>query len=420
MNTCPQPAKTWPVAPTPATCHVTCQASRPATEPVQPFTLFGGHAQPRSPLVFDAPHCGADWPAQGTPTIAPDSALRTSWDAHLDALWAEAIAGDAPLLAARFHRAYIDANRARDDIDPELLAEAWPGDIVPCPTSHKGMGLIRRFALPGVPMYGQLLETADVQARIAQCYDPYHAMLDRLIDNAQARFGRCVHIVCLSMKSVGNAMNEDSGATRPDFVVSDQEGCSTDPFLLRWVAASLGALGHSVQLNHPYRGGELVRRHGQPGRGRHSLQIAINRALYMDETSCQRHAGYSRLVRHLTRFVKQMDAGLLADLAPRRCITLPPLAPARPTSSGQPSQPSQPGQLYRPGQQGRPVTGIESEGKSERRPSKPTEATVGPLSLAPRLEPAASPCCAKSHPPCCATGSGRHAAAAHPCGWSAR
>lgn len=368
------------------------------------------------------PHCGAHWPAQGTPTIAPESALRTSWDAHLDALWAEAIAGDAPLLAARFHRAYIDANRARDDIDPELLSEAWPGDIVPCPTSHKGMGLIRRFALPGVPMYSQLLETADVQARITQCYDPYHAMLDKLIDNAQAQFGRCVHIVCLAMKSVGNAMNEDSGMARPDFVVSDQEGCSTDPFLLRWVAASLGALGHSVQLNHPYRGGELVRRHGQPGRGRHSLQIAINRALYMDEASCQRHAGYSRLVRHLARFVKQMDAGLMAELAPRRCITLPPLATTRPNQSIRPAMPIEPAMPAErmSGRMSGPMSGPTSA--FTRRPTCEPKcgALVGPLSLAPRPEAAASPCCARSHPPCCATGSGRHAAAAHPCGWSAR
>jgi N-formylglutamate deformylase len=42
-------------------------------------------------------------------------------------------------------------------------------------------------------------------------------------------------------------------------------------------------LGYKVVRNIPYKGGYLVTHHAKPDVGRHSLQIEINRALYMDE-----------------------------------------------------------------------------------------------------------------------------------------
>ncbi|WP_395699432.1 N-formylglutamate amidohydrolase [Aquabacterium sp.] len=257
--------------------------------PASPFCVLHAQPEPPSPLVFDSPHSGTHWPAGATPAAVPPDALDSCWSAYVDALWAEA--------------------------------------IVPCPSSHRGMGLIRRDALPGLPIYRAALSVQEVQRRIDQCYDPYHAALDRLIGAAQAHHGLCVHVVCLSMKSVGNAMNDDAGQPRPDFVLSDLNGGSAEPFLLRWMAAALGATGHSVRINRPYRGDELLRRHGQPALGRHSVQIAVNRALYMHEAGCVRHGGYARLLRHLAHFVRQLDAGLRAELRPASCLSRPPLAP---------------------------------------------------------------------------------------------
>lgn len=285
----------------------------PTSSRSEAFTLTGP-APGTSPLVFDSPHSWRAWPAGGTPTAATPAQLDTSWDAWVDELWAEALAGAAPLLSARFHRAYIDANRARDDIDPALLAEPWPAPLAPAATSLRGMGLIRRDVLPGVPMYTQPLAAADVRARLDRWYDPYHACLDGLVAAAQRAFGLCVHIDCHSMKSVGNAMNEDCGAARPDLVVSDLDGAASDPRLRRWVVHTLRAAGYSVGINTPYRGGELVRRHGCPVAARHSLQIEIRRSLYMDEARVARHAGYGQLVRDLGRFARQLAAALDGEL----------------------------------------------------------------------------------------------------------
>lgn len=287
-----------------------------------PYQVSGEASSPASALVFDSPHSWRDWPVDGPPIVASQDALLTSWDAWVDEIWTAAADGRAPVVSARFHRAYIDANRARDDIDDRMLAAPWIAATRPSARSQRGFGLLRRHVLPDVLLYGHLLPIEDVAGRIRHCYDPYHAKVASLIDAARAHNDVAVHINCHSMKSVGNAMNDDAGMPRPDLVVSDLDGVSADPSLTRWVAASLGSLGYRVCINHPYRGGELIRRHANPAQGRHSVQIEINRALYMNERRFERTEGFGRLVADLKAFVGQLlhaldTAQALPWLAPR-------------------------------------------------------------------------------------------------------
>ncbi|WCM91874.1 N-formylglutamate amidohydrolase [Acidovorax sp. NCPPB 2350] len=275
---------------------------------VEPSDGFGP-----SPLVFDSPHSWRHWPVD-VPINAPADALLTSWDAYMDELWAHAAEGRAPVVSACFHRAFVDANRARDDIDLELIDGTWPEVAKPTRKSELGLGLIRRYALPGVPMYASRLPAREVIGRIERFYDPYHAEVARRVARARDAFGFVCHIDCHSMKSVGNAMNDDSGRARPDVVVSDRDGVTAAPELTSFVAEALAKLGLSVQVNDPYKGAELVKRHGQPGRGQHSLQIEINRAAYMDEKTCVKHSGYTALAGDMRSFVTQLLAALDGDL----------------------------------------------------------------------------------------------------------
>ncbi len=240
-----------------------------------------------APIVVDSPHSGMEWPPDFDPA-APREAILTTWDAFVDDLWGEAPAAGASLLAATFPRAYIDVNRAADDIDPELLAERWPSPLTPTAYTQRGMGLIRRNALPDIPMYARKLAVAEVQRRIDGYYRPYRRALAEQMDATRARFGAVWHLDCHSMKSRGNAMNVDAGAERVDFVVSDQTGTTADPAYTQWIAEWLRARGHSVSVNTPYQGGDLVRSFGAPAAGRHSIQIEINRRLYLDEAAFAR------------------------------------------------------------------------------------------------------------------------------------
>lgn len=287
-----------------------------------PYAWLPEQPQLRLPLVFDSPHSWPHWP-EGTPTLARQDQLMSSCDAHVDELWADSVASvGGALLAARFHRAFIDANRSERDVDTDMIDGTWPYPVEPSDRTRRGMGLIRRYALPRVPLYGRRLTVQDVQSRIETLHRPYRRALGELIDTAHARFGCVWHVNCHSMKSVGNAMNIDCGTPRPDIVVSDSPrgGSSAAPEFTRWVAERLGGYGYAVTINTPYTGGDIVHAYGAPAQQRHSIQIEINRALYMDEAAFAKHAGFNRLKGHLALFVQELAQYVEAHLPSRQTV----------------------------------------------------------------------------------------------------
>jgi N-formylglutamate amidohydrolase len=62
-----------------------------------------------------------------------------------------------------------------------------------------------------------------------------------------------------------------------------------------------------VKVNNPFMGVELVRAYSNPAAGRHSLQLEVNKRLYMDAGSGlstpRRHEGFVRLQAHLMQLV---------------------------------------------------------------------------------------------------------------------
>lgn len=55
-------------------------------------------------------------------------------------------------------------------------------------------------------------------------------------------------------------------------------------------------MGYKVGVNIPgYRGAEIVKRYGDPANDIHSLQLEINRGLYMDERSFAKTADFEKL-----------------------------------------------------------------------------------------------------------------------------
>jgi N-formylglutamate deformylase len=251
------------------------------------------------PLLLDSPHSGTLYPADFG-AAAPLAALRRAEDTHVDWLWSAAPAHGATLIAARFPRSYIDANRARDDIDLALLAEPWPAAADPqphpSPKAALGKGLLWRHLDDGTPIYARLLRPVEVLARITRCYDPYHRALDRAAAALARRFGALWHINCHSMPAVADRYATDQpGRVHPDIVIGDRDGSTSEPEFVELLRAHFAARGYSVAINDPYRGVEIVRRLGRPLRRRHSVQLEINRRLYMDEQSLARHDGAERL-----------------------------------------------------------------------------------------------------------------------------
>ncbi|HEY7903443.1 MAG TPA: N-formylglutamate amidohydrolase [Casimicrobiaceae bacterium] len=261
------------------------------------------------PLLFDSPHSGRYYPRDwSTPLTRAE--LRPGEDAYVDELIASAPAHGITVLAAEYPRCYIDVNRDADDIDPALLDASWPGAALqPSEKSRKGLGLIRRFVVPGVAIVTQPLPVAEVRARIDRVYRPYHQALSGELDALAAKFGFVWHVDWHSMKSRGNAMTPDGeGARRPDMVVGDLDGSSAAPRFVELVVAHLRERGYRVSVNDPYKGATIVRRYGQPARGRSTLQIEMNRALYLDEASVTHGTGFATLKASLESLMEALAA----------------------------------------------------------------------------------------------------------------
>jgi N-formylglutamate deformylase len=268
---------------------------------------------PALPLVFDSPHSGTRWPDDFRPA-APELQIRKSQDSYVHELFAAAPANGAALLHALWPRAYIDPNRALTDLDPALLSEPWPGELAPTEKTARGLGLIWRLAPPGdSAIYDRPLTVAEVEARIDRYWCPYHALLGETIRRLHGAHGRAVHIDCHSMHSTSSTMHQEgAGVSRPDFVLGDRDGTTCDPALTRFVRDFLERRGCTVAINDPYKGVELVRAWSDPAVGRHSLQIEINRRLYLDETTLERGRGFVS-TRDMMDELIQALAGLVRD-----------------------------------------------------------------------------------------------------------
>jgi N-formylglutamate deformylase len=259
------------------------------------------------PLVLDSPHSGTDYPADFD-HLPPRMLVRQAEDTFVGELYAIGPEIGATLVEALFPRAYIDPNRNLADIDQALLSEPWPGPVTRSRKTELGIGLVWRLAQGGVPMYSRALSIAEVERRIRQCYEPYHAAVAAAIDERHRQFGAVWHINCHSMPAVGDVMSDDPGRARADFVLGDRDGTTCEADLTAFVAQTLEQMGYKVAINDPYKGVELVRRHGRPSERRHSLQIEINRRLYLDEATLAKTAGYSKLQTNLQRLLDALSS----------------------------------------------------------------------------------------------------------------
>jgi N-formylglutamate amidohydrolase len=271
---------------------------------LEDILIIHGPALPRTPVVLDSPHSGSRFPAHFD-AIVSEFELRDGEDCFIDELYRPAVDRGIPLLAAQFPRTWLDPNRHAGDIDLELMEGGhWPHNHVPSGKADIGKALIWRTLDDGRPIYGRRLSVDEVLHRIERYHRPYHEALRALLDAAHAAFGVVVHLNCHSMNAVGGAMGEGgAGNARADIVLGDRDASTCAPELTAFVRDTLAAWGYDVKVNDPYKGVELVRAYADPAAGRHSLQIEVNKRLYMDEATRTRHAGFERVQADLMRLI---------------------------------------------------------------------------------------------------------------------
>jgi len=270
-----------------------------------------------APLVFDSPHSGSSYP-EDFRFSCPLEVLRTAEDTYVDELYSAAPALGATLIGAVFPRSYLDPNRAIDDLDSALIDGTWPSPLAPSHKTRSGLGLVRRVVRPSIPIYARKLGVDEILARLDRCHTPYHRVLDEACDRAHRKFGAVWHVNCHSMPSQRSAKSSNRGGHCADFVLGDRDGTTCEPEFTDFVACELRRCGYTVRVNEVYKGVEIVKRQGRPAMRRHSLQIEVDRALYMDQTTLEKSPGFDRVRADITELIEALKRFASARLEERR------------------------------------------------------------------------------------------------------
>ncbi|MFS4460261.1 N-formylglutamate amidohydrolase [Bdellovibrio sp. HCB2-146] len=232
------------------------------------------------PLIVTIPHSGEKVPPQ-TPWLntLPEEVLMCDVDRYVDFLYEPSLHKlEIPYVKTEWHRYAADLNRIPEDVD----ASSVEGNATAAGTHNRGFHWV-------ITTYKHQLMTQPMSKKahdelVNLIYEPFHGSIKKLYADMHAQgFTKTFHIDAHSMPSVGTSEHRDPGERRADIVVSDSKGKSCDPRFKDLVIAAYATAGFKVGYNWPYFGGRVTEQYGDPRREQHTLQVEMNRSLYMDE-----------------------------------------------------------------------------------------------------------------------------------------
>jgi len=246
-----------------------------------PAPPTSGLIPPPPPLLMTVPHSGETVPQEafwlnGT----PEETLLTDVDRFVDELYLPAVSAlGIPLLKTEIHRYAADLNRYPSDIDSGTVEGAQE------PSGQFKKGFIWSETTQGTRLLFKPIPQAVHQLLVTRYHDPFHALFQQAVRDLQQKLPKrtIFHLDCHSMPSQGTQAHSDAGQRRPDIVVSDWNGKSASPAFRDLVFGAFQDQGFQVSLNHPYLGGRITQRYGRPELRHETIQIELNRALYMQE-----------------------------------------------------------------------------------------------------------------------------------------
>lgn len=223
------------------------------------------------PLLVSMPHVGTQLSPGLAERLTPAALRLPDTDWHLPRLYDFLQALGANLLVAVHSRYVIDLNR--DPSGTPLYPGADNSELCPLATAARE------------PIYlpGQAPDAAEIEARLAAYYRPYHAKLAETLADLKARHGYALLFEAHSIKSV---LPRYFDGRLPDINLGTADQKSAD--------ASIGtalletARAHpacSAVLNGRYKGGYITRHFGRPVERVHAVQLELTWRTYMDEDS---------------------------------------------------------------------------------------------------------------------------------------
>ena len=257
-------------------------------------------------VIFSSPHSGRVYTAGFLAQTHLDGlSIRSSEDAFVDMLFDAAPRFGAPLITAIAPRAFIDLNRAIDELDPAVIEGVLRG--MHNPRVSSGLGVIPRVVANGRAIYHGKISVHEAQSRIARFWQPYHAALRALIVQSHASFGEAILIDCHSMPHEAIATHARAGHLKPEVVLGDRFGAAAGRDVMDRVEAAFVGAGLRVVRNAPFAGAYITQAYGRPQQSQHVVQVEIDRALYLDEERVEPGHDFAAF--------RKVMAGVVAELS---------------------------------------------------------------------------------------------------------
>ena len=187
-----------------------------------------------------------------------------------------------------WHRYACDLNRLSTDVDQaSVIGSENPRGTYP-------RGLHWSMTTKGEPLMPGPISFDLHQKIVERCFAPFHSAVEAAAEVVWARSRRTkehplYHLDLHSMPSFGTREHRDPGEWRADLVISDQDGKSASPEFFELVCAAGRSQGFEIRANWPYKGGRISETYGRPAEGWQTVQIELNRKLYMNESTKQRN-----------------------------------------------------------------------------------------------------------------------------------
>ena len=235
---------------------------------------------PINPLLITVPHSGKFYPRIFLKHFNKDiSLVRKIEDFESEKLLSLLEDKSADVLIAECSRAVIDLNRSRRAIDNNMFDGVVEKGIVQEEEMIKfGLGVIPKKSYNDL-IFSNKLPISYAECLLKEYYDPFHNKLSQQIKHLINIFNICIHIDLHTMpsKALQNFKVE------PDIVLGNNFGKSCSTNLLNYFKNNFIRHGLVVEINNPYAGGYITRKYGNISMNVHTIQIEVNRKLYMDE-----------------------------------------------------------------------------------------------------------------------------------------
>lgn len=236
----------------------------------------------KPPLFVSIPHSGemvpdfCDWLKN-----LPEEILMCDVDRYVDRLYLPTLQEmKIPTITTEWHRYAADLNRVPEDVD----ASSVEGSENPAGSHSRGFHWV--ITTLKYPLMKRPMTRKQHDQLVTLIYEPFHKKVrEQFLDFETQGYKKIFHIDAHSMPSVGTSEHRDPGEKRADIVVSDCKGKSADKAFVDLVIKAYESAGFKVAYNWPYFGGRVSEQYGNPLKGHHTVQVEMNRALYMNETS---------------------------------------------------------------------------------------------------------------------------------------